>query len=420
MNPLPSTAVLQTRPLAAGIAITLLLCMTGCSNRVGSKLIRSSYPNYGETVQTVLQEELLLNLVRRRYFESPQFLNLRGISHSQSVLRSLGMSVAWARPLANTLQTRADYQKEDLPTFSIGPQQGPEYAKKLHENVPVQAITYLVNAGYSSELVLALLAQQIGNFRGVEAGTGDCFRPGSPQFTSILNAVKLLEDQHWLRMHNVLWEEEQFEHPFGPEMFTPEKVAELTKDDRRFITLDEGESYYVTSEALLPALSISSQGRESSSGSELIRRLKLDPDREAWVLQGPKYIQGKKPTPPQDFVTIETRSFYGVLNLLAKGVCVPELECAEPASVKQGYDKAVCAGLAPDIASRFRVHYSACRPPCAFVATCTEAGWFFIDAADHSSQEVFTAFHDLYQLQVAPVMDTRSSEPTPVLSIRSR
>lgn len=409
----------QPRLVAAGLA-ALLLSLTGCSSRIGSRLVQTSYPRYGEAVQSVIQEELLLNLVRRRYFESPQFLNLRGISHSQSVLRSLGLSAGWARPLSNSLQTRADYQKEDFPTVSISPQQGPEFARKLHENVPLQAIAYLVNAGYPSELVIMLLAQQIGGIRGVEAGTGDHFRPGSSRFASVLDSIKLLEDQHFLRIHQVLWEEQEFEHAFGPEMFSPEKIAALTKEDKRFISLDEGESFYVTSEKLLPALSITPAGRASDPGAALIRLLGLNPDREAWVLQGPKYTQGRTPALPQHFVTIETRSFYGVLNLLAKGVCVPELECVEPASAKQGYGKAVCAGLAPDIGSRFQVHYSEQRPPCAFVATRTEAGWFYIDAADRGSQEIFTAFHDLYQLQVAPLMDTRSSEPTPVLSIRSR
>jgi hypothetical protein len=383
-------------------------------------LIQSSYAGYGATVQAVAQEELLLNLVRRRYFESPQFLNLRGVSHSQSIRNAMRLDGAWFGPLTNTLQNGMEYAKEDIPTFSIAAQQGPEFAQKLHENIPVQAIAYLMNAGYSSELVLALVAQQIGDVRGVEAGTGDHFQPGSPQFESILDSMQILEDQHWLSIRNVLWEEQEFEHAFAPEKFPPEKIAELTKENKRFITLDDGETFYVTSENLLPALSIAPAGRGSASANELVRRLGLDPSREAWVLQGPKYIQGKRPDAPQRFVTVETRSFYGVLNLLAKGVCVPELQGAEPPSAHKCYSEAANAGLAPDIATRFVVHYSKARPKIAFVATKTAIGWFYIDANDRSSQEVFTAFNDLYQLQVAPLMDTRPSDPTPVLSIRTQ
>jgi hypothetical protein len=406
--------------LLSSLTAAIVVCQAGCSNRVGSRLIQNSYAGYGATVQSVTQEELLLNLVRRRYFESPQFLNLRGISHSQSVRHGAGVNAGWFRPLTTSLQTGVDYAKEDIPTFSISVQQGPEFAKKLHENIPVQAIAYLMNAGYSSKLVLALVAQQIGDVRGVEVGTGDLFQPGSAQFDSVLQAIQLLEDQHWLSIQNVLWEEQEFEHAFSPEKFPPEKIAELAKEDKRFITLDEGESFFVTSESLLPALSISSQGRTSSSTAELISQLDLDPAREAWVLQGPKYVQGKKPDGPRHFLTVQTRSFYSVLNLLAKGVCVPELRGAEPPSAHQGYADVVRSGQAPDIASWFKVHYSDSRPSIAFVATKTKLGWFYIDANDRVSQEVFTALNDLYQLQVAPLMDTRPSDPTPVLSIRTR
>jgi len=422
MKTTPSTQAFPHHGLPALLAGCCLLLSSSCSSRVGSRLIETSYPNYGETVQAVLQEELLHNLVRRRVQESPQFVALRGISHTQSINRELRVGSVVARPFATQADGEAIYQKDDIPTFSISPQQGPAFAAKLHMRIPLKALPHLTNAGYPTELVLALLAQEVAGVRGVETSASNQFRPGSPQFGDLLSAVQVLDDQHHLKIENVLWEEPEFEHAFGPEVFSPDQISSVQDGNKRYITLDGGESFYVTSEHLLPALWIHPAARSAGAGRKLMSLLKLDssPGREAWVLQVPKFIQGKRPSSPQHFVTIQTRSFYAVLNLLALGVRMPGMEEAEASSAKQKYGKAVAAGLAPDIASRFVIHHSPTRPRSASVATKTDWGWYYIERRDTSSQTIFNALYDLYQLQVAPASETDATVPRPVLSIRTR
>ncbi len=46
----------------------------GCADTRGPKLIVNSHLDYNRAVSQVLEEELLLNIVRRRYMEAPQFL----------------------------------------------------------------------------------------------------------------------------------------------------------------------------------------------------------------------------------------------------------------------------------------------------------------------------------------------------------
>jgi len=418
----PSRLSFVTASLRLAPLLTLGLVLTGCSSRVGSKLVENSYGNYGDAVQDVLQQELLHNLVRRRYHESPQFVALRGISHTQSINRELRVGSVVARPFATQADGEVLYQKDDIPTYSISPQQGPDFAKKLHMSVPLTALPHLTNAGYSSTLVFTLLAQEVAGVRGVNCGPGDSFRPGSPRFQSLLEAVKTLEDRHQLKIANVLWEEPEFEHAFGPEVFSPDQISTVSDSNKRYITLDGGESFYVTSEQLLPSLWIAPAARGSGAGRELTGLLGLasSTGREAWVLQVPKFIQGKRPSSPQHYVTVRTRSFYGVLNLLALGVRMPGVEPAGPASTKGQYGKAVSAGLAPDIASRFVIHFSPRRPRSAFISVSTEHGWFYIAGNDQSSQHIFNALYDLYQLQVAPASETDATVPRPVLSIRTR
>jgi hypothetical protein len=56
----------------------------------GPKLVLKSHIDYNKAVEQVIQEELLLNIVRRRYYEAPQFVTISNINTSMST--SAGIS----------------------------------------------------------------------------------------------------------------------------------------------------------------------------------------------------------------------------------------------------------------------------------------------------------------------------------------
>lgn len=64
-------------PIAFILAIARRI--PGCVQTEGPKLVASSHVACNKAVGDVLEEELLRNVVRRRYMEVPQFLNLSGI-----------------------------------------------------------------------------------------------------------------------------------------------------------------------------------------------------------------------------------------------------------------------------------------------------------------------------------------------------
>lgn len=380
--------------------------------------MEASFPHYGDAIHAVIHEDLLQNLVRRRYQESPQFVYLGGITETKSVSNHVSVGTSFSRLGFLIANGEAGASTTEYPTFNIVPQQGAEFAEKLHERIPLKVLPHLANAGYPVELLFTLLTQEVAGVPGVYVSTDDSFRPASPRFMNILESVKALEDRNQLKIENVLWEEPSFAHPFAPEVFSPGDIVETGENGKRYASLDGGQTFYVTSQDLCPALWISSEARLTGSGRELLSILKLDPEasRKAWPLEEVKYLNGRESERSAETVTIRTRSFYGVLNLLAHGVRLPGSEGIP--CIDQGYGKAVAAGVAPDIASRFVVHFSQARPRNAFVAVKSHGGWFWIHEADSSTKEIFNALFDLYQLQV-PTAKADSAAATPVLSISS-
>jgi len=432
MNKIISSRVLLTSLL---VSVSLALLLTGCASKTGPKMIEKSFSNYGEAIHSVVREELLLNVVRRYYHESPQFVTLSGISHTRSVSTSANLTTNIVPSGFGSATGVIGGEQVDFPTFSITPLQGPEVAEKLHQRLPLKMLPHLTGTGYPTELVLTLLAQEIGGIRGVEAAAHNDFRPGSPKFGCVLKAIGELDAKSQIKLDNFIWEEPTFDHPFTAEAFSPAEVNKARQEGGRFVTNDDGKSFYVTQEKVHPSLWIDPKARSYGPGRELMELLDLESgsDAKAWILDerrfsrlGPAAENPAEPkvaeTKPSEVVPIEprpleqapivpkvdernpiviqTRSFYGILNLLSHGVQVPEMVEPTYNAGPHGYGKAVVAGLAPDIANRFTVHFSCEEPECVFLSVKSRNGWFYIKKDDYCSQQIFNVLYDVYNLQI--------------------
>ena len=79
------------QPYAPVLAsVTLFVVVTGCANTRGPELVINSHIDYNKAVGQVLKQELLLNVVRRRYLESLQFLDVSSISSNIDTSATLG------------------------------------------------------------------------------------------------------------------------------------------------------------------------------------------------------------------------------------------------------------------------------------------------------------------------------------------
>ncbi len=426
------TAHNLTPILAIALAIGAGVLLSGCSvtHKTGPKAVERSFGPYNEAVSDVLAEELLMNVVRRRYFEAPQYAAHGSISprrgFNQDANFNTGISTSAVFAPANG---SFNLSGTDTGTITITPQQGPEISENLHKQLELSSISRLANAGYPVSLILALVAQDVAHIRGVEFGAGD-IRGGSPRYLDLLGIISSLEAKGDLTVADVVWEEPYFEHAIAPENFAPAEIVNAagvrstTGLESGFRSLDGGQTYYITSRAQQPALWVAPEARHSGPARELISLIgteHLDPSKEFWRLKGVEFIQGSKPSDKasgqESFIPVRTRSFYGVLNLLSYAVEVPEEDAETVATQAQAYSEAVEKGLTPDIRAQLLISHSPNKPKNAFVAVKYRNGWFYIDERDLASKRVFNVVQDLYNLQVSPTSD-RTTAPFFTLPVR--
>jgi len=98
----------------------------GCS--FGPKTIEQGHIAYNEGVKSAADDELLLNIVRLRYFDTIEFLATNSISAQTSITVGIGAELGVERDLGSVLALpRRSYS--DRPTITFTPQRGREFAQ---------------------------------------------------------------------------------------------------------------------------------------------------------------------------------------------------------------------------------------------------------------------------------------------------
>ncbi len=149
-----------------------LVLLWGCALQ-GPSAMRASQPGYNDALKLTEQRELLLNLVRMRYTEAPEFLSVSGISTQMTfeagatIAGETGGSVSLVKPDVN-----ATYSEK--PTLSFTPRRDQDFTRQMLTPIDLEPVYLLTNYGWGIDRVLRILA------RGVNGRENDIARERTP------------------------------------------------------------------------------------------------------------------------------------------------------------------------------------------------------------------------------------------------
>ncbi len=137
---------------------TVLICclmvigmLSGCM--LGPELYKTSFTQYNDAVRNTLDEQMLSNLVRMRYYQSPIFLQVSSLNTSFSVGANAGASAAIPTGDPNSYGASIGGSYSENPTISFSIPESKEYYGRLLAPLSADQVTSLVFAGFDSELV---------------------------------------------------------------------------------------------------------------------------------------------------------------------------------------------------------------------------------------------------------------------------
>jgi hypothetical protein len=188
------TPILRAWLLAGAMAV-----LPACAS-IGAGSVNRDRLDYNQALAASWKEQMLLNVVRLRYADTPVFLDVSSVISSyqvQSQFSLLGtISTGLTPSLADTTGRGATLGASgtytDKPTVSYTPLQGDRFTRELLRPVAPAALLQLIQAGYPVDQVFQLTVRAINGVynRSVRPLAT---RNADPEFYQILDALRRIQ-----------------------------------------------------------------------------------------------------------------------------------------------------------------------------------------------------------------------------------
>src|SRR5215831_1450017 len=195
---IPSGTVL---PAVSALGVWALLAC-GCTTGLGPHAVRSERPDYNQQIVRSADAEMLLNLVRLRYNDTPQFLELSSVVATYDYDASLNASgtVPASGSGSATVGTALSYAEH--PTISYVPLTGDKFATRMLSPIPLE-LFMLAQNGWSDERLLLLAVQRVNDLLNAPTAAGPTpeHKPDYEAFADFARRVHRLQSARLIGMH---------------------------------------------------------------------------------------------------------------------------------------------------------------------------------------------------------------------------
>ncbi|MFO0919510.1 MAG: hypothetical protein U0872_14520 [Planctomycetaceae bacterium] len=363
---------------------------------------------YNEAYRSTNDEQLLLNIVRLRYADSPIFIDLPNIT-SQFEVSGRGnysYGLDGSGPGMSNLGL-GEFFLRDAPTLSYHPRGGQEIAKALLSPISAELFS-VVNAGANIEQFLLMAINDINDVPN--ATRSIAMIPSSPddnyEFRRGVQLLATLEQRGAMELTVRKFEEDDVSSdPIPVLRVRGGDLVNAARDNLVFRT-SEGDRMTLRKQEKTLVLRIREEDRESPEILEMARIFRLTPGKSIYKIKSelagdhPKRQAGVSDDDDLgDTLFVNMRSMLQMGVFLSKGVCIPP-EHVTNGTAPMTYDGAgqlfdwthVTDGL-------FRVCCSEKKPKRSEVAVKYRGYWFFIPPEDVHSRAAMAIYEILFTVQ---------------------
>jgi len=402
--------------------MTTLGRMTGCLGVVGVALLitgcMSFGPNalsrnrlqYNEVVKTSTEEQLLLNIVRLRYTDTPSSLAVSGIAAQYEVTKNVQIVPFFVASGAEIAKTWAAVLPQlglggtDRPTFSLTPLDDQEFTRKLFTPLPLDGLVYLAKTTWPIATVFRLYLENLNWVPNAQTASGPTPKrpPAFEEFRQGVLALQILQDRG-----QIVFASEERSEPQGSGLpaasVTARDQIEAAKSGFEYRLDEQGAKWTLFKKVQQPVLLIDPGAVDLPEMAAVARAFRL----KRGLTRYPITQETLSPFPttyPAEGVTsldVETRSLLQALYYVSHGIDIPEEHLASGLVTVTRDDagrvfewRALLEGL-----FRVRAVKTLERPDRAHVAIPYKAYWFYIEDTDHETKATFSLLMELSRLE---------------------
>ena len=348
--------------------VVLALLMTGCAS-MGPSTIGRDRVDYEHAVTQSWQRQLLANLVKLRYNDTPFFLDVASITNSYGLEAQVSLAAVW---WGNVVGVGADNSQSiggvgrysDKPTITYSPLLGQRFTRSLMTPVQPGVVVSLIQAGWPADGVLRLMVTSINGVQN-RFGGGARARGADPEFYRLSAALRRIQASGAIGM----------------------RVDRVKDQEWAVMTLPRAK---MTEEV----------ERDKHTVREILG-LRQD-------LQEIRIVFGSAPR-GDDEIAMVTRSMLEMLIDLAASIDVPPSHVAEGRTIgTRTFETDAQGGYRPMI----RVLSGSQCPEDVFVAIPYKGHWFWVDDRDYPSKGMFS-----FLLILLSLNDVDPGKGAPIITI---
>ncbi len=180
-------------------AQTVLWCMlgsllVGCTNLGPTTVPRDRF-DYNAAISDSWKEQTLLNIVKIRYADMPLFVDVASIVSGYTVESTVNLGGTLSSESAvqgDFLALGASGKYVDRPTITYAPITGQKFNQNFLTPIPPRAILFLLQSGWSAELILPLTVDAINGLRSRVTGGANAY-PGDPGYYRAVSLLRKLQ-----------------------------------------------------------------------------------------------------------------------------------------------------------------------------------------------------------------------------------
>lgn len=413
--------MLDRNRTSVGFIVAGLTAIVQCGCVMGPRMLQASRAPYNEVIQRTTSEQLLLNLVRLKYRETPVFLDVGSVSaqfvfnQSADIGGTLNENIPFQPINPDVLRLGAGGGYQERPTITYTPLQGKDFVNRLMSPLSIETVLLLTRTGWRIDRVLPLTVQSMN---GLENGTGASgptprLKPQYKDFFALASLLSELQSRGALEL-GACTTREPLSHPISAERINAADLVAAAQAGYEFTGSDDGRSFILKGDKTSLLWRVPTSAELADTVSRIRELLALDAERlEYPVTMGGGASRAKSPGEPlRQSISMSTRSLLGVMFYLSHAIEAPARHVAEKL-VTQTTDEDGNPFDWNDVTGRlFRVHSSARPPKRAAVAVRYRKYWYYIDDADLDTKSTFALLGQLFALQAG-----EASTAAPVLTL---
>lgn len=340
------------------VLLVFLALLAAACNAVGPDALAGARFDYNKEIAHSWNEQLLLNLVRLRYRDTPQFLEVGSVLAQYTLNSSAGVSpvigVGGGSDNQTTLGFNVGY--EERPTITLVPLQGEDFTRRLLTPLSTETLLFLSQAGWSVSRLLMMGVQRLDRLTNMPRAAGP-----TPDVI-------------------------QFDPRFG-ELVSLLRELQVT-DALQLVAIERPDGTAGTRLRLEPA------GGEPDRAMARVRELLgLAEDANAVELAAQPAGDGQ--------LLVQSRSLMGVMFFLSHAVEVPARDVETGRVTVSTTPTGSPIDWAAATGGLLRIRSAGERPADAFVAIRYRRHWFYVDDRDLDSKSTFFLLSSLFSLQAS-------------------